>query len=313
MRLSLFGQLPTAGLALLLTQGSAIAAAEAADPGPQAAQVAQSDSPTAANGADVGSACKAPSRECVAVGHWDFDVSLGAGIRTDPVAYEADIPLVVIPHISYYGKRVFIEDLDFGVTLAEGATNTLSLIATPGYDRVFFYRSDLQNVLVSSLNAAGPAFTTDYKTVKPVNGTEGFPALPRRWTYLAGPEWTFKGHGVTGQLDLLHEITAQNHGNEVRAALAVPLTESKNSLSASVGLTWKSAAIVNYYYGSPGIYEGRSALDPFAKLAYSRPLSGKWRLTAFAEYEHLGSSISDSPIINARFVVTAFAGANYIF
>ncbi len=142
--------------------------------------------------------------------------------------------------------------------------------------------------------------------------------VPRRkpnWTYLAGPEWTFETRGITGQLDLLHEITARNHGNEIRAALGIPLIDSTGSLSANVGLTWKSSAIVSYYYyyGVPGINEGGWALDPFVKFGYSRPLSSKWRLTAFAQYEHLGSAIADSPIVNARYVLTVFAGATYAF
>ena len=249
--------------------------------------------------------CNAPSRDCVSVGHWNFNISLGAGVRTDPVNHEAAIPLVVIPQFSYYGKRVFIEDLDVGFTLTESNDSTLSLIATPGYDRVFFDRSDPQNIFVTGF--PNGAF---YGTPPPAKSV---PGGPRHWTYLAGPEWTFETHGITGQLDLLHEITAQNHGNEVRAALGIPLIESTSSLSADVGLTWKSSAIVSYYYGVPGVYEGSGALNPFVKLAYSRPLSGKWRLTAFVQYEHLGSAIADSPIVNADYVLTVFAGTTYAF
>jgi outer membrane protein len=254
-------------------------------------------------GARSGGGCDALSRDCVAVGQWNFDVSLGAGVRTDPVVYESAIPLAVIPHLSYYGKRVFVEDLDFGVTMTDGRAGTLSLIASPGYDRVFFYRSDLQNALVT--------FAPPGSGAPPQS--QPFPARPRHWTYLAGPEWTFESHGITGQLDLLHEITGENHGNEVRAALDIPLAGSRNSLSASVGLTWESAAIVNYYYGAPGAYEGGGSLNPFVKLSYSRPLRGRWRLLAFAHCERLGNAIADSPIVNARSVVTVFAGANYAF
>lgn len=267
--------------------------------------------------------CSGPSNDCVAVGHWNFSVSLGAGIRTNPVVHEADIPLVVIPQVSYYGKRVFLDNLDLGVTLAEGSTNTLSLIASPGYDRVFFYRSDLQNIFVGGLPTAyaepsngtgstnvaqsGSGATAAYKT------TQAFASRPRQVTYLAGPEWTFDYGHVTGQLDLLHEITGQNHGDEIRAALAVPLRQSRNSLTLSLGLTWKSAAIVNYYYGAPHVYDAGAALDPFVKLGYVRPLTGKWRLTALAQYERLGSAIADSPIVSARYVATVFAGTTYQF
>jgi len=263
------------------------------------------------DGKREGDSCNAPSRDCVAVGQWNFSISLGAGVRTDPVVHEAAIPLVVIPQFSYYGKRVFIENLDLGFTLTESDASTVSLIATPGYDRVFFDRSDPQNIFVGGI----PGSTTGALD----SGSPGashnasVPGGPRHWTYLAGPEWTFQTHGITGQLDLLHEITAQNHGNEVRAALGIPLIESTGSLSANVGLTWKSSAIVSYYYGVPGVYEGSWALNPFVKLGYSRPLSSNWRLTAFAHYEHLGKAIADSPIVNARYVLTAFAGATYAF
>jgi MipA family protein len=264
--------------------------------------------------------CKGPAADCVAVGGWNFSVSLGAGVRTDPVVHEGTIPLVVIPRFSYYGKRFFIDDLDAGVTLLDTEQTTVSLIASPGYDRVFFYRSDPQNVFVTGVNA----FNANVGPITPLvrNNPDGtttvvpavkFPPRSRQWTYLAGPEWTFKYGTVTGQLDLLHEITGHHHGDEIRAALGIPLSHVGGSWTGNVGLTWKSSAVVNYYYGASGIYDPGPALNPFIKLAFARPLKGKWKLTAFVEYERLGKSIAESPIVNARGVTTTFVGATYSF
>jgi len=266
-----------------------------------------------AGGALAANECTGASGDCVAVGNWNFSVALCAGIRTNPVAHGADIPLLVIPQFSYYGKHVFIENLDAGVTLAEGNTHTLSLIATPGYDRVFFYRSDLQNLFVGGLPSAGGSFGGS--AVQPSRQTTQtpFPSRPRQITYLAGPEWTFRYHHMTGQVDLLHEITGHHHGDEIRAALAVPVSESKNPLTVSLGLTWKSAAIVNYYYGAPNVYEGGSVVNPFLKLAYTHPLTSRWRFTALAHYEFLGKGIADSPIVAQHYVATAFVGTTYEF
>jgi outer membrane protein len=260
--------------------------------------------------------CKAPSSDCVAVGGWNFSVTLGAGIRTNPLVHGRDIPLIVIPQFSYYGKRAFIDNLDLGVTLAESNTNSLNLVASPGYDRVFFYRSDLQNFFVGGLPSA--SFSTGTAAGTPAKdfsspGAVQFPSRARHVTYLAGPEWTFKFHGVSGQFDFLHEITGRNHGDEVRAALGIPLVESTGSLSANIGLTWKSAAIVNYYYGASNIYAAGAALNPFLKVGYSLPLRGKWRFTAFAHYERLGNAIANSPIVGKHSVVTVFAGTTYAF
>ena len=259
--------------------------------------------------------CKGTSDDCVAVGKWNFSVALGAGVRSNPLVTGSNIPLVVIPQFSYYGKRFFINDLDLGFTLAENTTNTLSLVASPGYDRVFFYRSDLQNIFIGGLpGSPGPAaFVVRAAAAGSTPTPVKFPDRARHFTYLAGPEWTFKLSGVSGQLDVLHDVTDQNNGTEIRAALGIPLLESKGSLTANVGITWKSAAIVNYYYGAPGIYEAGSALNPFVKLGYTLPLAGKWRFSAFAQYERLGNAIANSPIVEERFVATAFVGAIYTF
>jgi outer membrane protein len=247
--------------------------------------------------ADAADDCKGPSADCVAVGRWNFSVGLGVGVRTNPLVASKAIPLVVVPQFSYYGKRFFIENLDLGFTLAETGGHTFNLVASPGYDRVFFYRSDLQNIFVSGFGA-----NTTLVHAQTLGAVQ-IPPRPRRVTYLAGPEWTVKYGGITGQ----------NHGNEIRAAAGVPLLQGKGSLTANVGITWKSAAIVNYYYGASTIYEAGSAWDPFVKLGYTLPLSGKWRFYAFAEYERLGHAIADSPIVAERYVVTSFIGAIYTF
>lgn len=251
--------------------------------------------------------CKAAISDCVAVGRWNFSVALGAGVRTNPLVSGESIPLIVIPQFSYYGKRFFIDDLDLGLTIAESERNSFNLVASPSYDRVFFYRTDLQNIFVSGFgtNAA----------VVPLNAPGAARLSPRskRVTYLAGPEYTFKYGGVTGQVDVLHEITGQNGGDEVRAAIGIRLPNICGTLTANAGITWKSAAMVNYYYGASGIYAPRSALNPFLKLGYTLPLAGKWRFNAFAEYELLGRAIADSPIVAERHVATAFVGAIYTF
>jgi outer membrane protein len=260
--------------------------------------------------------CKESADDCVRVGKWNFSLALGAGVRTNPLLNGENIPLLVIPEISYYGKRFFIDNLDLGFSLAENGTNSLALVASPGYDRVFFYRNDLQNIFVSGVSPSTGQLARDgsYQVVAAdAPNAIHFTQRPRRITYLAGPEWTFKVDRVSGQLDVLHDITGQDHGTEVRAALGVPLIQSRGSLTANVGLTWKSAGIVNYYYGEPSIYQGGPALDPFIKLAYTMPISGRWRFSAFAHYERLGNAIADSPIVVERYVATAFVGAIYTF
>lgn len=254
------------------------------------------------------SACSEPSSECAVVGKLEISASFGLGQRSNPVVGRSDIPLVVIPHISYYGKRFFLENLELGFTLHEGEMNTFNLIATPGYDRVFFYKNDLQNIFV----AGGTVSSTTFAPVAD-RAAEEYPVSPRHTTYLAGPEWTFGYGEITGQLNALREVTGEHDGYEVRAAiaapLALPLLSAKNSLVASAGLTWKSSEVVHYYYGVDGFYEPGSATIPFIKLRYAYPLTERWTINAFVHYEQLPGSIANSPVISQDHVTTFFAGA----
>lgn len=245
--------------------------------------------------------CSTPSPDCAVVGKLEISASFGVGQRSNPVAGKSDIPLMVIPHISYYGKRFFLENLELGFTLHETPANTFNLIAAPGYDRVFFYRRDLQNIFIAG------GFSLPTGGVAPVEGKE-FPVGPRHTTWLAGPEWTFGYGPLSGQLNALREVTGEHEGYEVRGALAMPLLRSKTSLMASAGFTWKSPEVVRYYYGVAKLYEPGAAFSPFAKLRLARPLSDRWSVNAFVHYEHLPGAIANSPVVNENHVTTAFAG-----
>jgi len=280
---------------------------------------------TCANHVDAADKCEQESNECTAIGKWNVGMAIGIGARSNPLLEGKNIPLVLVPTISYYGRHFFLNNLDFGWTFHDSAASSISLVASPGYDRVFFYRYDLQNFFVINqvVNNGAISMTTGQALVSTdPNPTiqagaqyiiRRYPDRSRDITYLAGPEWTFQFGKVTGQVDLFHEVTGKHGGNEIRAALKFPLISSSQSLSCSVGFTWKSAAVVNYYYGDETIYQGGSSLNPFIKVSYSRPMGNKWKLLAFVHYEQLGSSIANSPIVAMDHVNTGFVGALYAF
>lgn len=248
-------------------------------------------------------ACTTPSPECVVVGEWDLSISLGIGERSNPIVKGDDIPLLVIPQLSYYGKRFFIENLELGYTLHEGERQTLNVIATPGYDRVFFIRDDPQNYFVGGVGGAISApMTPDLERAM---------QRPRRTTYLVGPEWLFDVGRVTGQVAVLYEATGRHKGTELRAAVASPLLQSTHSLVLSGGFTWKNSRLVDYYYGVDRYYEPDAAFSPFVKLGYSRALAQRWSLNAFVHVEYMGSAIADSPLVTDDTVTSAFVGVVY--
>jgi outer membrane protein len=259
--------------------------------------------------------CEEESDECATIGQWSLSLGLGFGSRSNPVKFQRDIPLVVVPKLSYYGKRFFLENLELGVTLVETKSHSFNLIATPGYDRVFFFRNDLQNFFAIGGNGAvsntPPQAGPPPQQAQP-SDAELILAHDRDVTYLVGPEWNFNLGRFIGQLDALYEITGEHCGVELRGAVAASINSSE-SLVFTGGATWKSSDTVTYYYGAKGVYEPDAALNPFVKLSYKLPLSENWALNAFAHVEWLDSPIADSPIVFEDQVTTVFAGVFYSF
>ncbi|HYM35482.1 MAG TPA: MipA/OmpV family protein [Steroidobacteraceae bacterium] len=274
----------------------------------------------AAHATFAATTCNTPSDECAAIGHWNLSIGIGYGLRTNPILSGSDIPLVIVPKVSYYGKRFFLDNLDVGFTLYENDDYGFNFIATPGYDRVFFARYDPQNFFAAGAGGSpvsppgGPPPTPPPPaTPPPKSDAERILERSRQVTYLVGPEWHFDFHSLTGQFDFLYEATGRHHGTEARVALAVPLIKSHGVLKAAAGGTWKSGALITYYYGEKGIYEAGSAFSPFAKLSYTRAFTGHWGLDIFAHYEWLGDTIKKSPIVVDHQVTTYFAGVTYSF
>jgi len=80
--------------------------------------------------------------DCVEVGSWRVNVGMGVGMRSNPLHGGDDIPLVLLPEVSYYGERFFLENLEMGFTLFENDRHQFNALITPGYDQMYFNRWD---------------------------------------------------------------------------------------------------------------------------------------------------------------------------
>ncbi len=103
--------------------------------------------------------CAQASEHCVAVGTWEVQMALGAGVRTNPLLDSDDIPLVVIPQVSYYGKRLFLENLELGYTLVETPELMINALITPNGDGLFFFRDGLSRFVLDG-GFGGPVVST---------------------------------------------------------------------------------------------------------------------------------------------------------
>jgi len=263
--------------------------------------------------------CFQEDTQCVEEGQWNFAVSFGLGLRTNPLSKSSNIPLLILPEISYYQGNFFIENLDFGYRLMDTNDASVTLIATPSYDSVFFNRWDPGNLLVNLSSFGGvssPTFDgTEQDITTQINSDE---LNNRKFSYLGGFEYNMKFDDNLLQLTALTDLTNTHSGKEIRFAWA----HSFNSIvSSTLGLTWKDKKLSNYYYGvepdeiidDRGAYDAGASVSPFVRITLNNPTSdnNSWRLSL--EYQKLGKQIARSPILEDDYVVTFYVGKRFGF
>ncbi|PHS18230.1 MAG: hypothetical protein COA86_08800 [Kangiella sp.] len=252
--------------------------------------------------------------DCVVSGEWHFGLGVGIGIRTNPLNNSDNIPLVLLPKVSYYGDRFFIENLEFGYNLFDSDTSQLNLLATPSYDSVFFNRWDPSNIFVdigasANVNTPGVGINTPEDNLTQINPEE---ISKRKFSYLGGLEYSYLWKQSHLQLSLLTDISDTHSGTEVRFAYQYKLNPY---FSSTIGFTWKDQTLTDYYYGidnneiidDRGAYQAQSSFSPFVRFSLNTSKNkDSWRVNL--ELQKLDSSISQSPLLKDDIVITFFIG-----
>ncbi len=256
---------------------------------------------------------------CIEVGKWQFSVSIGLGLRTNPLNDGDNIPLVLLPQLSYYGERFFVENLDAGFSLVENSKTLFNLIATPSYDGVFFNRWDPGNLFVDigSVADAGAGTAEDSAPDDNITEINANELSTRQFSYLGGLEFSYETKFGTLQSSILTDISRRHSGSEIRFAYQHTVNRH---FSTTVGFTWKDKKLTDYYYGidadevvdDRGRYEPGPSVNPFVRLSTTsdQEIAG-WRLSF--EVQKLDRQITRSPIVDEDYVVTFFVGKHIDF
>lgn len=253
---------------------------------------------------------------CAEIGEWSLALSAGIGIRTNPLLNGKDIPLILLPEISYYGENFFIENLEIGYTLVDTPKHMINIVAVPSYDRVFFSRWDLGNIFVDISSFA--AFEVEPLSIPEDNLTQinDDELTPRKFSVLGGLEYSRQFNHSSLQLSLVTDLTNTHSGTEARFAFSQQVQEN---ISTTVGFTWKDAKLTDYYYGindnevidNRGAYSANSSISPFIRFSWLINSHNKnaWRLSI--DYQKLDKEISHSPLVDEDYSVTFFVGKRF--
>ena len=251
--------------------------------------------------------------------HWQFALGLGYGVRTNPVMDNGDIPLLVLPFISYQNGNFFLQNLDLGYEFFESENQQLSLLLTPSYDQVFFHRWDIGNFVADTgfTNASvsyGPELQQKSVSIDKNKLHE------RRMAALGGIEYTAQADTLEIQIQALHELTGYYDGDELRVAFSKNIDFDRSQVKLTLGANWQSNKTLDYFYGldntaakPAAAYKPDAGLSGLIRMDWNYQLDEHWSLHFFASYRYLSDEITQSPLITNNNVVTAFAGGVYHF
>lgn len=239
---------------------------------------------------------------------WRLGAALGYGVRTNPLVQSDDIPIIVDLDIAWFGNHWFFDNGDIGLTFADNDRLTASIVARLNSDRVFFGRTDTRFV---TLDAAGA----------PLAQAVEFSVPDRDYAAELGLELLSDGDWGLLQMAAFHDISNTHEGYEVQVSYSYGWRKQRLYIEPSIGASYKSAKLNDYYWGvnagEAGVvllpYEAEAGTNVQARLMLSYQLNRNWSLSLAAEFERLNDEAAASPIVDDKNVFGYFAGAAYRF
>lgn len=246
--------------------------------------------------------------EAAAESRWRLGAALGYGLRTNPLVQSDDIPIVLDLDIAWFGDHWFFDNGDLGLTFADNDRLTSSVVARFNSDRVFFGRTDTRFV---SFDFAG----------MPLSEAVEFKVPDRDYAIELGVELLTDGGWGQLQLSAFHDVSNTHDGFEVFVDYSYPWRQQRWFVEPSIGASYKSADLNNYYWGiaegEAGIvvqeYEAAAGTNIHARFMLGYQLSRHWSVSLVAEYERINDEAAASPIVEDRDVLGYFAGVAFRF
>jgi outer membrane protein len=226
----------------------------------------------------------APSRWRIGVGVVAADNAyVGRGSQITP-----------FPVVQYEGERFFFRGIMGGVHLLRSDDFTVDAIVTTGFNTI-----DARDFSASALAR---------------RGIDRDDLQDRERSIHAGFAGTWKGSAGQLQLQAKTDISGTNEGQEYSLKYGYALRMSGFTITPTVGATFLSRNVADYYYGihpaevARGVpnYQPGGALIPEFGVSLVRPIGASWALLVNAQYRALPDKISNSPLVDGDRATSLF-------
>lgn len=255
---------------------------------------------------------------------WRLGAALGYGERSNPLIQSDDIPVVIDLDIAYFGDHWFFDNGDLGLQIVDNSVFTTNLVARVNSDRAFFSKTNTKYVTFTRMVGG---FTSPIHSLtgngEPITQEEALPLKPpsRSYAIETGIETLFGGEWGQASLRAFYDVSGAHNGHEIAADYSYRITRGRMTLSPSLGVSYKSAAMSDYYWGVQSdeasrtldAYEAKGGIGWEAGMKLNYYLTKKTRVALSANYERLQHSVAMSPLVDQDYVFGYFAGVAWQF
>lgn len=287
---------------------------------------------SSAKASETESSCNAP--DCMTQGEWHLAVGLGIGVRTNPLYLSDNTPLVVIPDIAWYGDNWYLDNTEVGYQWSQREHFAMETFVTLNSAYGDFKRSHISNFIIDGVNISNSFEDSTSPGLIPDQGIETINDRTMLVTQLspadvadrdlavdAGIRFHWYSELSEWSFSAAHDVSNVYQGAQFNVQYRRYWQSGDWKITGNLGLTWKSADLLDYYYGIDERdidcvslhYSAGSGWFPRIGVSATKKITGNWRWLLHASYNHLPSAMTDSPLVDKKYTITTFAGVTYRF
>lgn len=250
---------------------------------------------------------------------WQFSLAAGHGKISTPLSGRHALQGDVIPGVSYYGERFYLENTHLGYALLELDQVYVDLVGELNEDGMFFEFDGINQFgwwEALGINRTG---NIEHGTEPTIPGF--YEDIKRRLSYMAGVSSNFTADGSTARLSYLQDISGVHDGSELRLTLRHDWQWQQLKLQLQAGLARKDQQLVNYYYnirpyeinGVPSWFDLPSVWNYHVGATLVYQYDEHWALLAHWQHQQLDRDLLRSPLVRRADYQSRFVGVRYSF
>lgn len=265
-------------------------------------------------------ACE-PEENCTSVNQWQLGVAFGVGVRTNPLVDGENIPLVILPDIAWYGESAYFDNGELGYQWIQDPQQAFSTFVHLDTERAFFSFWHPSNVFMP-LRVEGNQDSGANVAELPDSPALSINAVASRdWAVNAGIRWHYYNQSGEWTLSAEQDISGVHQGGKLSLSYQHHMQWQDWKMSLKPALIWKSAQLINYYYGIDArdsvdeqfYYRATAGWQPSLTMSLQKPINEKWQWFFRASYQYLHPGMRHSPLVKQNNIQSAFFGLAYRF